>query len=212
MRRLALFLVLLFSALGGLVLDTSRSEASTQALYTTQTCSTTQPGMVRVTLFWTGNDPTALQQWVDVGTVGPSWGQGTFASFGPLAAATTALTWDGAASNSIYYIRINQQLSTGTWDPSPTFQVVTVDCSSATASAASPPPSGQQGFYIYSPQTQQAAYIARPQSLYAPIYYAPPQHVYVVVTVIKIVHPSHSTPPSRVLITGEKGSALVTRY
>ena len=96
-----------------------QSEAATQALYVSQTCSSGSPGKVHVRLSWQGNDPTAIQQWLDVGIIGPSWGQGTFASVGPFSGSITSFSWDGATSNTVYYVRINQQLSNGALGPKP---------------------------------------------------------------------------------------------
>jgi hypothetical protein len=111
-----------------------RAEAATSALFYSQVCQT--DGRVQVHFFWTGNDPGALQQWLDLSLFNNGWLTGTFLGAGPLAPATTDLVWSGLIPDAIHYVRVNQLEPGGFWDPSPTFFFQTLACAPSGAPAA----------------------------------------------------------------------------
>jgi hypothetical protein len=94
-----------------------------------QTCA---GGKANVTFSWQGSDPASSQQWLDLTTVDNGWQAGTFIGAGPLGGRETSYTWNGLLSNTLHYIRVNQQLRGGAWDGSGTFPFTTVDCGTST--------------------------------------------------------------------------------
>jgi len=110
--------------------------AEANQLFLSQSCA---GGKANVTFSWLGNDPSALQQWLDLSSSETGWLTGSFSSAGPLAAATTSYLWEGLEANALYYARVNQQLSDGSWDSSAIYQVQTMGCVSPPV-ASSPPP------------------------------------------------------------------------
>jgi len=105
-------------------------------LFVTQTC--TAQGTVQLAFTWSGNNPAAMQQWFDMSLQNNGWLPGTFSGFGPMSPVTTSMTVPNASGNTVHFIRVNQQMSSGFWEPSVTFQLTTIDCSVAIVSAATP--------------------------------------------------------------------------
>jgi len=108
------------------------SYAATSTLLHKDSC---QPdGKVQTTFSWQGNDPAALQQWIDLSTSDNGWQAGTFISAGPFAGSATSFNWNGLLANTGHYVRVNQQLAGGTWDPSTTFSFQTPPCATSQVS------------------------------------------------------------------------------
>jgi hypothetical protein len=103
-------------------------------------------GAATVSISWSGNDPAALQQWVDLSIFDNGWQDGTFLSAGPFAASTTSHEWGGLASATGHFIRVNQQMADGQWDSSQTYYFVTAACAGADATAGTPPPAPPSAF------------------------------------------------------------------
>jgi hypothetical protein len=141
----ALFLMVL--VLGGV--RSRPVQAATSQLLVAQRCSANG---VSVNFSWQGNDPTALQQWVDLSLFDNNWQPSTFINAGPFAASATSFQWDGLLPNATHFVRVNQQRSDGTWDPSPTFQVITENCVFASIPATSVP-TGTAGVQTVLPPT-----------------------------------------------------------
>jgi hypothetical protein len=112
----------------GLVRSGGVAHAGAGELLFSQACVT---GGVTVNFSWTGSDPSARQQWLDLSTQDNGWLPATYVSAGPLGASTSQYQWTGLRPNTIHYVRVNQQLSNGVWDASPTFQVATGACQPA---------------------------------------------------------------------------------
>ena len=77
---------------------------------------------------WYGNDPYAVQQWLDLSLADNGFAPGTFFSAGPLAASQNSITLAQLRPGVTHYVRVNQQLWTGEWDPSPTFVFSSAGC------------------------------------------------------------------------------------
>jgi hypothetical protein len=104
------------------------AEAAVGQVSISQTCSSTMPGTVKVTFTWSGGAPNSLQTWVDLSLANNAFQQGTFIGAGPFGASTNAYTWDGLVPNAVHYVRVNQLLPPGNWDPSQTFTFATMAC------------------------------------------------------------------------------------
>lgn len=85
-------------------------------------------GKVAVTFSWYGNDPTAIQQWIDLSIFNNGWQPGSFVGAGPFPGTTTSFTWNGLVAGVRHYTRVNQQLRSGVWDPSLTYMFDTPAC------------------------------------------------------------------------------------
>jgi hypothetical protein len=134
----ALFLLVTPLALGlALLVAPPRAEAAADQLFATQSC---EAGTVRIVFNWTGGNPAAVEQWLDLTVFNNGWLDGTFLSAGPMQGGVAEYAWQGIAQNTQHYVRVNQQLGNGTWDPSPTFPVKTILC--GTAAAPAPPGGG----------------------------------------------------------------------
>ena len=108
--------------------QTPSTEAAVNQIFTDQVCSTTRPGTVTVTFSWTGNHPSALQQWLDLSIQNNGWIWGTYSGAGPFHATQTSFVWDGLKPNTYYYMRHNQGFSNGAWDPTQTYWILTKNC------------------------------------------------------------------------------------
>ena len=108
------------------------SEAAEYQLYVDQECSA--HGVIAF-FTWSGASPAATEQWLDLSLFNNEWQPGSFLGGGPMAATTTAHTWDGLIPNTVHYVRLNQKLSDGAWDPSATYYFQTLDCAGGTPSA-----------------------------------------------------------------------------
>jgi hypothetical protein len=104
----------------------STASAAVNSMYLTQQCL--PDGSVRVKFDWGGNDPNAIQQWLDLSLFDNGWVWGTFLGSGPMPASQHSLTWDGLISNATHFVRVNQELAPGVWDPSPTYYWTTLSC------------------------------------------------------------------------------------
>jgi len=93
----------------------TRIDAAASSLAVAQQCA--GAGRVNVTFYWQGTDPSALQLWIDLNTIDPNFGPGTFISAGPFAGYTNQYTWNGLIGSTTHFVRINQQLYYGAWDP-----------------------------------------------------------------------------------------------
>jgi hypothetical protein len=118
--------------------DAQIAHAGASELYLSQSCLS--DGSVRVSFSWAGNSLSASQQWLDLSLFDNGWQFGTFLGAGPLSAQTSQLTWDGLIANRVHYVRVNQQLPNGAWDPSATFYFSTAPCGSTTPPPPPPPP------------------------------------------------------------------------
>jgi hypothetical protein len=104
----------------------STASAAVNQLYLNQWCL--PDGSVRVKFDWGGNDPSARQQWLDLSLYDNGWIWGTFLGSSPMPANQHSLTWDGLISGTTHFVRINQELAPGVWDPSPTYYWTTLRC------------------------------------------------------------------------------------
>ena len=102
------------------------ASAATKQLSVAQECL--PDGRLQVRFDWAGNDTSANQQWLDLTLFNNDWAPGTFLGAGPLPATQQSLTWPGLLEGTPHYVRINQLLSNGVWDPSPTFFILTGIC------------------------------------------------------------------------------------
>jgi hypothetical protein len=132
MKRVAITLALTLAVvIAGPFATREEAQAAATTLWVSQSCSAT-PDRVTVSFSWAGNDPAAVQQWVDLSLFDNGWVWETFLGAGPLAPEVTTLTWDGLIPNATHYVRVNQELSPGSWDPSATFVFTTMGaCSTA---------------------------------------------------------------------------------
>ena len=85
-------------------------------------------GRASVSLMWSGGDPNARQQWVDLSAQNNGWQSGTFSGAGPFGPSVASYDWSGLSSRSRYYVRINQLLQNNRWDASETYFIDTIDC------------------------------------------------------------------------------------
>ena len=112
------------------------ASAATTTLRTTQECL--PDGRVQVRFDWFGNNPSANQQWLDLTLFNNDWAPGTFLGAGPMPGAQQTLTWPGLLEGTQHYVRINQLLQDGSWDPSPTFSILTGICHEGTTRPPDP--------------------------------------------------------------------------
>jgi hypothetical protein len=136
--RIAVFLLGTLLALGaaiGAPRVAPRAEAGADRLLTTQYC---EGGKVKVQFSWTGGNAASIEQWLDLSIFDNGWRDGTFIFVGPLVGSLTTFTWEGLTPATQHYVRVNQQLANRSWDPSPTFSVMTVGCSGSPAAAPGP--------------------------------------------------------------------------
>lgn len=117
--------------------STHGAEAGGQQIYISQTC---ERGSVTMTFSWTGADSTAIQQWFDLSLFDNGWQWGTFLGAGPFAPGNMSFQWKGLIPAATHFIRVNQQLPDGSWDPSLTFYFVTVSCGTSVVQSPPPPP------------------------------------------------------------------------
>src|SRR5687767_15089736 len=109
-------------------------EAAATGLSVGQNCSN---GAANVTFSWTGHDPSSHQQWLDLSTSNSGWAPGTFIGAGPLGGPVSSFTWTNLLPGTRHYVRINQQLSNGTWDSSSTW-IVDTECELSQAAQTRP--------------------------------------------------------------------------
>ncbi len=86
-------------------------------------------GMVDVGFRWTGVSAGANMQFLDVSFSDNGWAEGTYSSVGPMEGSIRATAAGGFIQKTTYFARVNQRMSDGTWQPSPTYQFSAVDCS-----------------------------------------------------------------------------------
>jgi hypothetical protein len=126
--RLVLCLAASILAIAAFSGVTKRADAAVGQLTITQSCSTTTPGTVKATFVWSGAAPGSLQTWLDLSLFNNGWQPATFLGTGPFNSVTNSYTWDGLIPNTVHYVRVNQQLPAGNWDPSQTFTFATLAC------------------------------------------------------------------------------------
>jgi hypothetical protein len=130
MKRKLAALLAVAGVIGAAAFYAIPSQAATTQLYTLQTCL--PDGSVRVDFSWQGNDRNATQQWLDLSLFNNNWQWGTFLGAGPMPGSQNALRWDGLIPGVTHFVRVNQQLANGAWDPSGTFYFDTRACTPAT--------------------------------------------------------------------------------
>jgi hypothetical protein len=148
------------------------------SLYLQQRCEPN--GTVSLGFTWEGNDPQALQQWIDVSSTG-TWQPGTFSAAGPIAANVSTYVWPGWQPGTTYYARVNQQLSDGAWDASIMYRVEVQTCGGSPAPTGpvalppqgslppAPPPQPQQSQQQPTSPTQSSSGGPRIASFTSPI-------------------------------------------
>ena len=78
---------------------------------------------------WQGVNPAAKELWLDVISYGDGYRPAAVVSAGPLSPDTRAYAnWSGFAAGGTYYVRVNQLMWDGTWDPSGTVGFTTFRC------------------------------------------------------------------------------------
>jgi hypothetical protein len=97
-------------------------QAAARDLSFTQQCV---GGKANVTFSWAGTAPDGLQIWIDLTVFDNRWQPGTFIGAGPIEGSATTYTWNGLTADTAHYMRVNQQLANGTWDPSNTYRFMT---------------------------------------------------------------------------------------
>jgi hypothetical protein len=121
------FLTTVFALTFPVLLPTANGAASTVSM--TQDCFA---GAIEGRFKWAGNDVQAKEQWLDLSTFDNRWEAGTFQSEGPFTGRTTTYSWLDLAPDTVYYFRVTQQLSNGTWEASGTFTATTTPCVNST--------------------------------------------------------------------------------
>jgi hypothetical protein len=119
---------LLSGALSALVLLlTAHSAAAAPAnMSLVQACRL--DNLVDVGFRWRGNSTSASMLFLDVSFVDNGWAKGTFSSVGPIDPSISSTAAGGFIQNKTYFARVNQRMSDGTWQASPTYQFSAVDC------------------------------------------------------------------------------------
>jgi hypothetical protein len=118
----ALLTLLLALASAALV---SVAQGAASSVQMTQACFA---GSIEGRFRWQGNDVQAREQWLDLTTFDNKWEPGTYQSDGPFTGRTTTHTWLDLQPDTVYYFRVTQQLSNGTWEASGTFTATTTTC------------------------------------------------------------------------------------
>ena len=85
-------------------------------------------GRVNVHFEWAGADYSAQELWLDGSLVNNDWELGSFANKGPFPAGDWSFVWESMEPDAFHYMRVNQKLQNGAWDPSATFIFVTRQC------------------------------------------------------------------------------------
>jgi hypothetical protein len=87
--------------------------------WTTQECSTSMPGKVKVSLNWAPSLAPGSQQWIDLSVFDNGFAPNTFVGKGPIAAGESNFVWDGAVPGTTHFWRVNT-LAAGGWQASQT--------------------------------------------------------------------------------------------
>jgi hypothetical protein len=95
------------------------STADAAANYVAVDMACSVGGGVDALLSWVGAS-TATPKYLDVSLHNNGWQVGTFASLN-VAAPQSSIIASGLMPNAVYFVRVNQQMSGGLWDASPTF-------------------------------------------------------------------------------------------
>jgi hypothetical protein len=121
----------------------AKSEAAASGLTLAQACAA--DGSASLYFGWQGVNPAAKEVWLDVVSPGDGYRPAAVVSAGPLSPSTRGLdNWSGFGAGGTYYIRVNQLMWDGTWDPSGTVSFTTFRCDAgvaapgSTATAAAP--------------------------------------------------------------------------
>jgi hypothetical protein len=127
--RFAVLTLVALSAFGaGVAASHLRPATSEAAVSRLQYFLGCKDGRASVQLIWSGGDPNARQQWVDLSAQNNGWASGTFSGAGPFAADVSSYDWTGLASKARYYVRVNQLRQNNSWDASETYYIDTIDC------------------------------------------------------------------------------------
>ncbi len=126
LRVFALTAVLVLS-LFALSFRDGRTKPAEAAVYKIQYSLGCNATGASIQFYWYGQSSSARQIWLDMSTYVGYWDPGTFVGAGPFSASTSSYEWKGLTDGATYYVRVNQQLASGAWDPSETFGI-TIDC------------------------------------------------------------------------------------
>jgi hypothetical protein len=100
--------------------------------YMDQTCM--PDNSVTLAFSWDGGASGMRQQWVDVSAT-DTWAVGSFTGAGPFAEGVQAYNWPGYKSGTSFYVRFNQQTSSGSWDATRTYRFTVKGCGAAASNA-----------------------------------------------------------------------------
>jgi hypothetical protein len=129
----ALLLATLFTATA--LRSPTGTQAAASTLYVSQTCA---PDGVAVNFGWDGQDPAAIQVWIDISLADNGFAPGTFISAGPLPGWSTSYLWRGIRPGFTHFVRVNIQHANGSWDPSGTFIVASQTCGGTSVPIGTP--------------------------------------------------------------------------
>jgi hypothetical protein len=115
--------------------NSAPAHAEARDLSFSQVCAN---GKSNVTFKWAGTASNGLQIWLDLTIFDNRWQPGSYIGAGPIDGAATSFTWDGLTADTMHYVRVNQQLADGRWDPSRTYSFSTRCGPSNTVPAATP--------------------------------------------------------------------------
>src|SRR3954453_22198892 len=104
LRFVGLTAVALLALGAGLVVAHLRPATSEAAVSRLQYFLGCKDGRASVSFIWSGGDPNARQQWMDLSAQNNNWLPGTFSGSGPFATNVASYDWTGLASNSRYYV------------------------------------------------------------------------------------------------------------
>jgi hypothetical protein len=126
-RVFLLRLALSLAMIGGLylVIPATGTRAAAPYIAVETNCN---GGTSNANFTWYGNDPYALVQYLDLSLSDNGFAPGTFFSAGPLGATQNSVTLAQIRPGAPHFVRVNQQLWTGDWDPSPTFAFYSAGC------------------------------------------------------------------------------------
>ncbi len=110
----------------------SWSEAAASGLTLAEACAA--DGTASLYFGWQGVNPAAKELWLDVTSLGDGHRPAATVSAGPLSPAARSYdNWRGFRAGGTYYIRLNQLMWDGIWDPSGTVSFTTFRCDLAGA-------------------------------------------------------------------------------
>jgi len=134
MRRiLAILLVTVVLSGLGLTFRAAPGSAAGIVLLPSQYCV---GGKVDVFVGWQGADPRAKEFWIDLGS-DVAFSANSFSSYGPISGRAANYTLKGLEPHTLNYIRLNQQLPSGTWEYGQPLRVPTACGTALPAAGAS---------------------------------------------------------------------------